>query len=119
MTTQHPGQPLAQDRASQPAPGVDPVALARLDKLAADLRHHAATNVGFPDATDLDVTPLLPLLGVLLNNVGAPFGPPGPYRAHTKAFELAVVQQLADLFRAPWDDRWGYVTSGATEGTHC
>ncbi|MFD0575223.1 pyridoxal-dependent decarboxylase [Dactylosporangium darangshiense] len=29
------------------------------------------------------------------------------------------MQQTADLFRAPWDDRWGYVTSGATEGTHC
>ncbi|GAA4260009.1 histidine decarboxylase [Dactylosporangium darangshiense] len=97
----------------------DPLALAALDKLAADLRYHATNNIGFPDATDLDVRPLLPLLGTLLNNVGAPFGPAGPYRGHSKRFELAVVQQTADLFRAPWDDRWGYVTSGATEGTHC
>ncbi|MFD0584920.1 pyridoxal-dependent decarboxylase [Dactylosporangium darangshiense] len=97
----------------------DPLALAALDKLAADLRYHATNNVGFPDATDLDVRPLLPLLGTLLNNVGAPFGPAGPYRGHSKRFELAVVQQTADLFRAPWDDRWGYITSGATEGTHC
>ena len=98
---------------------VDLVALAKLEKLAIDLRHHAGSNLGFPDAADLDITPLLPLFGTLLNNVGAPFGPPGPYRGHTKAFEQVVVQQFADLFRAPWDDRWGYVTSGATEGTHC
>ncbi|MFD0584795.1 pyridoxal-dependent decarboxylase [Dactylosporangium darangshiense] len=93
--------------------------LARLDKLRADIRDRAGTNLGFPDATDLDVAALLPLAGTLLNNVGAPFGPVGPYRNHTKAFELHVVQQLADLFHAPLDDRWGYMPAGGTEGTHC
>jgi histidine decarboxylase len=37
-------------------------------------------------------------------------------RAHTKHLEREVVDFFADLFRAPRDDRWGYVTSGGTDG---
>jgi histidine decarboxylase len=73
------------------------------------------TNIGFPGAVDFDYTELLPFLGDLLNNVGDPFVD-GTGGAHTKQFEREVVEFFADLFRAPPHDRWGYVTSGGTEG---
>ena len=51
----------------------------------------------------------------LLNNVGDPFA--SPYHSnHTNQMERDVVEFFADLFRAPAQDRWGYVTSGGTEG---
>lgn len=71
-------------------------------------------NLGFPGATDIDYSPLGPTLGVLLNNVGDP-GVRGVALNHTKDIELRVVRWLADLFRAPINDRWGYVTSCGTE----
>src|SRR5262249_43626946 len=52
----------------------------------------------------------------LLNNLGDPYID-GLYPLHVKDFEREAVDLLADLFRAPPGDRWGYVTSGATEGT--
>jgi histidine decarboxylase len=73
-------------------------------------------NIGFPGATDLDYTPLADLLTThLLNNVGDPWID-GLAANHTKAFEREVVWFLADLFRAPTSDRWGYVTTGGSEG---
>jgi histidine decarboxylase len=74
------------------------------------------TNIGFPGATDFDYAPLTDLLtGQLLNNIGDPWID-GVAANHTKPMEREVVEFLADLFRAPADDRWGYVTTGGTEG---
>ena len=75
------------------------------------------TLIGFPAATDfVDFTLLTHLVsGQLLNNVGDPWEE-GIYPNHTKDMERGVVGILADLLRAPADDRWGYVTTGATEG---
>jgi histidine decarboxylase len=73
-------------------------------------------NIGFPGATDMDFTALGALLGgQLLNNVGDPMVD-GLGVNHTKALERAVVNAVADLFRAPLEDRWGYVTTGGSEG---
>jgi histidine decarboxylase len=73
-------------------------------------------NLGFPGATDMDFTALGALLGgQLLNNVGDPMVD-GLGVNHTKALERAVVNAVADLFHAPAADRWGYVTTGGSEG---
>jgi len=73
-------------------------------------------NIGFPGATDFDYSALSEFFAVhLLNNVGDPYvDGAGPNQ--TKAFEREVVSFCADLFRAPPHDRWGYVTTGGTEG---
>lgn len=97
----------------------DMLAAARLHQLLTALAHQETTNLGFPDAVDLDVSDLAPALQTLLNNVGDSYGPMGPYGKHTKALERDVVEQFADLFNAPLADRWGYTTTGSTEGTHC
>ena len=38
------------------------------------------------------------------------------FPAHTKDLEREVVDIVAGLLRAPADDRWGYVTTGGSEG---
>jgi histidine decarboxylase len=88
---------------------------AELNALRRRLDEDRPTNIGFPGSVDFDYTEVLPFFDYLLNNVGDPFvdcvG-----RAHTKHLEREVVTFCADLFRAPPNDRWGYVTSGGTDG---
>jgi histidine decarboxylase len=88
-----------------------------LDALLHRLDDARATNIGFPAASDFDYSPLAPFFArFMLNNLGDPFSD-GAYPMHTKPMEREVVDIVADLFQAPVGDRWGYVTSGATEGT--
>src|SRR3954465_4271565 len=85
-------------------------------RLAAHLEHLTAVsahNIGFPAATDIDVAALAPFLGFMLNNPNAPRRD-GQYPLHTKRFETDACNMIADLLHVPTDDRWGYVTSGAT-----
>jgi histidine decarboxylase len=87
-----------------------------LEALAARLDQARHTNIGFPGSTDFDFGPLAPFFTRhLLNNVGDPYID-GRAGNHTKAMEREVVAFVADLLRAPGDDRWGYVTGGASEG---
>lgn len=100
------------------APVVEPTVAQRLVEFQRDLELARPRNIGFPGAVDFDYTPLAPFLTrELLNNVGDPYVD-GHGRNHTKRFEREVVEMLADIFRAPADDRWGYVTSGGTEGNY-
>ena len=86
-----------------------------LDRLAGVLDDARRFNIGFPGATDFDYTPLAALLCTqLLNNVGDPYTD-GIGPNHTKSQEREVVGFCADLFRAPADDRWGYISSGGSE----
>ncbi|GAA0805978.1 histidine decarboxylase [Spirilliplanes yamanashiensis] len=90
---------------------------AELDALRRRLDGAAATNIGFPATTGFDYSALAPFFArYMLNNLGDPYTD-GAYPIHTKPMEREVVDTVADLFGAPADDRWGYVTSGATEGT--
>jgi len=73
-------------------------------------------DLAYPGFHDIDHQPLEALLsGQLLNNVGDAYDE-GHGRDHSKVQERAVVDYLADLFRAP-ATRWGYVTTGSSEGT--
>ncbi|MFG1954575.1 histidine decarboxylase [Micromonospora sp. NPDC048830] len=86
-----------------------------LDHLVREANAAAATNIGFPAAVDLDQTAVMARLGNRLwNNIGDPTDPGGG--AHTRALERAVVAWVADILAMPTDDRWGYVTTGGTEG---
>src|SRR5262249_23354830 len=100
-------QPTTEDRPVE----------ARLTALTARLDAATSTTMGFPAGSDLDWSPLAPIFTRgLLNNLGDPYMD-GLYPLHVKDFEREAVELLADLFRAPPEDRWGYVTGGATEGT--
>jgi histidine decarboxylase len=96
---------------------VDSPVTARLSELTARLDAAASATLGFPAGHDLDWSALAPIFSRgLLNNLGDPYTD-GLYPLHVKDFEREAVDFLADLFRAPADDRWGYVTGGATEAT--
>ncbi|MEJ2534530.1 MAG: histidine decarboxylase [Gammaproteobacteria bacterium] len=87
----------------------------RLDRVLAELREHASTELGYPSAFDIDYRPLEPFLGFSLNNVGDPFRT-GSYRLNSHEFEREVLEFFASLTHAPEDGWWGYVTNGGTEG---
>jgi histidine decarboxylase len=102
----------------QPAtlPAADTVT-AELDDLYARLSAADESIAGFPAANDIDFTPLNRFLRFrVINNLGDPASN-GAYPLHTKQQERAAVDLLADLFRLLTGDRWGYIGSGATEGT--
>jgi histidine decarboxylase len=89
-------------------------------RVLADLLTQAKTNrrydIGFPGATDISFAELAEwMTGQLLNNVGDPWDA-GHGKNHTKSLEQQVVHLVADLLRAP-EGHWGYITTGATEGT--
>jgi histidine decarboxylase len=94
----------------------EPTVRAELAALTGRLEAARRFNLGFPGATDVDFTRLGGLLGgQLLNNVGDPWVDAMAVN-HTKHLERAVIDTIGDLFRAPPDDRWGYVTTGGSEG---
>ena len=99
------------------AADLDPASRAALGALLDRLEQARPTNIGFPGALDFDYSELAPLFAQhLLNNVGDPYTD-GVAANHTKSFEREVVGFVAGLLRAPGQACWGYVTSGASEGT--
>ena len=87
----------------------------RLASLYVRLRDANAISLGYPAAKDFDYAALAKFLAFPINNIGDPFTD-GTYRVETREFEREVVAFFADLYRAPADDWWGYVTNGGTEG---
>lgn len=76
----------------------------------------AATErfIGFPAALDYDYSELEPLFHRFLNNIGDPQVSPW-HGLTSKAMEREVLDFFAELFRAPAEKWWGYVTNGSTE----
>jgi histidine decarboxylase len=89
-------------------------ARARIVHLAQTLAGGRERRVGFPGADDIDYSPVWPLMEFELNNIGDPYDTP-TFQHHTKELEREAVEFYADLFGAPREARWGYVTTGSTE----
>ena len=114
--------PLLRIRSSPAIPGLgesidrgDQEVNAVLASLRRKVDEGRGTNIGFPGASDIDYSPITPFFSILLNNVGDPWTDPGG-SAHTKAFEREVLDWFGALLGARTNDRWGYLTSGGTEG---
>ncbi|SMF68129.1 histidine decarboxylase [Pseudobacteriovorax antillogorgiicola] len=90
-------------------------AMSRLDQLYATLERENEASMGYPVTKGFDYSKLYRFLKIPLNNVGDPFQS-GTYKVHSHQLEVEVVEFFADLFRAPQDNYWGYVTNGGTEG---
>jgi len=71
--------------------------------------------LGYPVSKDFDYSELLPFLQYPLNNLGDPFVD-STYAVDSREMEKEVVQFFAEIFRAPKNDWWGYVTNGGSEG---
>src|ERR1700754_1577083 len=87
----------------------------RLKKYMNDAFDRFRNFIGYPIATDFDYSELYPLLRLPLNNVGDPFLE-STYNLNSRSLELEVLKFFADLFKAPTDNWWGYVTNGGSEG---
>ncbi|NLR77720.1 histidine decarboxylase [Chitinophaga eiseniae] len=88
---------------------------AALQQLLARVASCTKDFLGYPVSKDFDYSPLLPFLQYPLNNLGDPFVP-STYGVGSREMEKEVVSFFADLFRAPENDWWGYVTNGGSEG---
>ncbi|TWB92985.1 L-histidine carboxy-lyase (histamine-forming) [Bradyrhizobium macuxiense] len=89
--------------------------LKRLDELFQTMEKANDSFLGYPFAKGFDYEPLWRFLKFTGNNAGDPFDS-GSYRVNSHGFECEVVEFFAQLFRAPSDDWWGYITNGGTEG---
>lgn len=79
-----------------------------------NIKQRSKNYIGYPAATDFDYSELYPLLQFTLNNVGDPYISSNDM--HTKGFEQEVIKFFAELFNAPANNHWGYVTNGGSEG---
>ncbi|WP_316746825.1 histidine decarboxylase [Pedobacter gandavensis] len=87
----------------------------RLSDLYEKIQDKTRLFLGYPVSKDFDYTDLLPFLQYPINNLGDPFTE-STYAVDTRAMEREVIEFFADLFRAPTDNWWGYVTNGGSEG---
>jgi len=89
--------------------------LRRLDALYETLREKSENQLGYPVNLNYDYSDLYRFFAFTINNVGDPFQN-GLYRINTREFEREILAFFAELYHAPRDDFYGYVTNGSTEG---
>ena len=87
----------------------------RLNNYIEKVQERAQNFLGYPVSIDFDYSQLYPLLKYPLNNLGDPLIE-STYDLNSRSIEREVVQFFADLFKAPKDNSWGYVTNGGSEG---
>ncbi len=86
----------------------------KLNLFLEKVKARSENYIGYPAATDYDIKELYPLLDYSLNNVGDPYVQSNDM--HSKEFEREVIEFFSELFNAPADNHWGYVTNGGSEG---
>ncbi len=87
----------------------------RLDGYMAQVKDRSHHFIGYPVARDFDYSELYHLLQYPLNNLGDPLIE-STYDLNSRSIEREVVQFFSELFKAPKDNAWGYVTNGGSEG---
>ena len=72
-------------------------------------------NIGYPESADLDYTILERFMRFSINNCGD-WGEYCNYLLNSFDFEKEVMEYFARIFKIPFEESWGYVTNGGTEG---
>ncbi|GAA0474151.1 MULTISPECIES: histidine decarboxylase [Tatumella] len=72
-------------------------------------------NIGYPESADFDYTILERFMRFSINNCGD-WAEYCNYLLNSFSFEKEVMEYFAHLFRIPFEESWGYVTNGGTEG---
>lgn len=86
-----------------------------LKDLLENVKEQTELFLGYPVAKDFDYQALSDFLKYPMNNLGDPFVT-STYGVGSRELEKEVIQFFAELFRAPADNWWGYVTNGGSEG---
>lgn len=76
---------------------------------------HQFFNVGYPESADFDYSELHRFFRFSINNCGD-WSKSSNYLLNSFDFESEVLQYFSELFLIPFDESWGYVTNGGTEG---
>lgn len=79
------------------------------------LSERSKKQLGYPVNLEYDYSELYRFFSFTINNVGDPFKD-GLYRINTREFEREILDFFAELYHAPRDNFYGYVTNGSTEG---
>ncbi len=87
----------------------------RLDDYINKVEARSKNFLGYPVSIDYDYSDLYPLLKYSLNNIGDP-QIESTYDLNSRSIEREVVEFFAELFKAPKNNSWGYVTNGGSEG---
>lgn len=87
-----------------------------LKKLEAHFKKTAKQLAGYPTRQLFNYSILSNFFKYHVNNIGDPFGGPSNYGVNTLNIEREVIDEFAELFHAPKNSYWGYVTHGGTEG---
>lgn len=87
-----------------------------LDQLYKTFKKASEEMAGYPLCQFFDYSKLFHFLEFHINNLGDPFLKSWSYRINTLGIERKVIDKFAELFHAPKDSYWGYVTNGGTEG---
>lgn len=88
------------------------------DRLEAFWKHcltHQFLNIGYPESADFDYSSLHRFFRFSINNCGD-WGKYSNYPLNSFDFERDVMQYFSELFGIPFEDSWGYITNGGTEG---
>lgn len=88
----------------------------KIDQLENHLHERLHYLLGYPSTLDFDYRPLYKFLKFPVNNAGDSFYSGGSHHMNTHSFEREVISFFADLFKAPENNYWGYVTNGSSEG---
>ncbi|SMO52941.1 histidine decarboxylase [Solitalea koreensis] len=87
----------------------------KLNALIEKIKRNTQNFLGYPVSKDFDYTELQELLKYPVNNLGDPFAE-CTYAVDSREMEREVIEFFAELFRAPVNNWWGYVTNGGSEG---
>lgn len=87
-----------------------------LNRLYRTFKKASKEMAGYPLCQFFNYSKLFHFLEFHINNLGDPFLKSWCYRINTLGIERKVIDRFAELFHAPKDSYWGYVTNGGTEG---
>lgn len=89
--------------------------LKRLDVLHDFFVDATEMHLGNPGNLLYDYSDLHRFFAFTINNIGDPFAD-GLYQINTHLYEREVIDFFSNLYHAPKQSYWGYVTNGGTEG---
>lgn len=92
--------------------------LEEIDRIYDDLHEKHQHYLGYPFNLDLDYDYLGKFLNLQPNNLGDAFCS-STVNIDTKKQEREVLKFFADVYKLPWEEAWGYIGNGGTEGNLC
>lgn len=87
----------------------------KLDMFWANCVKNQYFNIGYPESADFDYPNVERFLRFSINNCGD-WADYSNYPLNTFSFEKEVIEYFAGIFKINFNECWGYVTNGGTEG---